>query len=316
MMDVTASVSFTAPATEGRTARLLVVDDQPVNIQAIYEIFAGSYEVFMATSGEQALNFCRNTPPDLVLLDRIMPEMDGLEVCHQLKQQLQTRHIPVIFVTASGQTDEEMACWAVGAADFVTKPVNPVTLRKRVEAHLALARQADRMRDRSAVDSLTGIASRRYFDSRFKDAWRHSMRTQLPVSLILADIDFFKRYNEHYGHARGDACLRQIALAFKDSLKRAYDIVARFGGEEFICLLPETPLEGAEQVASTLANAVQTLAIEHLDNDGSAIVTISLGVCSQIARQAEDHEMLIKETERQLRHAKQQGRRQVCSISA
>lgn len=295
-----------------RRARLLVVDDQPVNIQAIYQIFAETHDVFLATSGEQALTFCRSEPPDLVLLDVVMPGMDGLEVCRRLKQQTDTQGIPVLFVTGQDQPEQEIACWEAGAVDFVSKPVNPTTLRNRVRAHLTLKFQADLLRQLASTDGLTGVANRRYFDERLEAEWRRCKRNRKSVTLIMIDVDFFKRYNDHYGHQAGDDCLRQVVGTLKASLKRPQDLVARYGGEEFVCLLPETEWADGMMIAGELEKAVRALRIEHADSSVDAVVTISLGVGSAQPGEFNEADSLIRLADTQLYRAKQEGRSRAC----
>jgi diguanylate cyclase (GGDEF)-like protein len=296
-----------------RRPRLLVVDDQPVNIQVIHQIFVDTYEVFMATSGEQALAFCQSTPPDLVLLDVVMQGMDGLEVCRRLKQQPDTQDIPVIFVTGHEQLDDETACWEAGGVDFVNKPVNPTTLRNRVRAHLTLKLQADLLREMAFVDGLTGVANRRFFDERLEAEWRRCSRSQLPLALIMVDVDFFKHYNDRYGHQVGDDCLRRVATALKLGLKRPYDLVARYGGEEFVCIVPDTDLAGASAIAHSLEREVRALQIEHADSTADKVVTISLGIGFAQPGAVESAEVLVGLADAQLYRAKQEGRSRVCS---
>lgn len=298
-----------------RRGRLLVVDDQPTNIQAIHQIFAAQHDVFMATSGQQALDFCSRTPPDLVLLDVEMSGMDGLEVCRRLKQNVETRDIPVIFVTANSQAENENACWEAGGVDFVNKPVNPTTLRSRVRAHLTLKFQFDLLREMAFVDGLTGVANRRLFDERLDAEWRRCSRSQLPLSLIMIDIDYFKAYNDHYGHQTGDDCLRFVAHTLKARIRRPYDLLARYGGEEFVCLLPETDLAGATAMASILLAAVRSLTIEHHYAGAEQIVSISLGVaCEGFTADTSSQRMpesLIQRADAKLYDAKRAGRGQV-----
>jgi diguanylate cyclase (GGDEF)-like protein len=300
-----------------RRGRLLVVDDQPTNIQAIHQIFSAAHDVFMATSGQQALDFCRRTPPDLVLLDVEMSGMDGLEVCRTLKQSAETRDIPVIFVTANSHPDNENACWDAGGVDFVNKPVNPTTLRNRVRAHLTLKFQFDLLREMAFVDGLTGVANRRLFDERIEAEWRRCSRGQHPLSLIMIDIDYFKRYNDHYGHQMGDDCLRLVAHALKARIRRPYDLLARYGGEEFVCLLPETDLAGAATMAESLLAAVRGLDIPHIQAGSESIVTISLGVSSESFSRSGDisstAESLIQRADAKLYDAKRAGRGRVCA---
>lgn len=292
--------------------RLLVVDDQPINIQAIHQIFADTHDVFMATNGQQALDFCSRTPPDLILLDVEMSDMDGLEVCRRLKQNADTRSIPVIFVTANTHSDHENACWLAGGVDFVNKPVNPITLRNRVRAHLTLKFQFDLLHDMAFMDGLTGVANRRLFDERLEAEWRRCKRSHQPLSLIMIDIDYFKLYNDHYGHQMGDDCLREVARALKTCISRPYDLLARYGGEEFVCLLPETDLAGALVIANALLDAVKALKLEHVRSSLDQLVSISLGVASEKDFAEErSPEALLQSADAQLYEAKRNGRGQV-----
>ena len=261
--------------------KLLLVDDQPINIQVLHQIFALDFQVFMATSGDQALAICRDNPPDLILLDVVMPDMDGFAVCTELKADALTRNIPVIFVTAHDDPAQETHGLEVGAVDFIAKPVNPAVVRARVKTHLMLKLQSDVMRQLVFLDGLTGVFNRRYFDQQLAIEWARSARSESPLSVILIDVDFFKRYNDHYGHQAGDDCLKQIALTLKAALKRPADLVARYGGEEFVCILPDTSFDDALRLASHMEQQVRAKQIPHEASDAAAVVTISLGVAAR-----------------------------------
>ncbi len=291
-----------------RRARLLVVDDQPVNIHLMHQVLSAEHDVFMATSGAQALAFCQNSPPDLVLLDVVMPGMDGLTVCRRLKEHADTAAIPVIFVSAGQQPEDENACWEAGAVDFVNKPVNPLTLRKRVMAHVQLKFHVDTLRALAFADGLTGIANRRYFDERLDSEWRRCGRSGAPLALLLIDVDHFKRYNDEYGHPAGDDCLRRIATTLAATLSRPYDLMARFGGEEFVCLLPETAGDGALALAQKLEGAVRALALEHRGSDTAPVVTVSIGVAAMLPQRENDPALLVGQADAALYRAKQLGR--------
>jgi len=234
-----------------RQPRLLVVDDQPANIQALYQAFSADHQVLMATSGEQALKIAMAKQPDLVLLDVMMPGMDGHEVCHRLKAEESTRDIPVIFVTAHDDEASETLGLELGAVDIISKPINPKIVRARVKTQLTLKAQSDLLRQWVYIDGLTGVYNRRHFDERLASEWARSVRSGTELGIVLLDVDFFKRYNDQYGHRAGDDCLRRLAACLRDSLKRPADLVARYGGEEFVRLLPETPLAGALALVST-----------------------------------------------------------------
>lgn len=304
-------------ATQGKP-RLLVVDDQPINIQVMYQIFAADYQVFMATSGAQALAICKDKPPDLVLLDVVMPGMDGFEVCTQLKADEATRNIPVIFVTAHDDAAQETRGLEVGAVDFIAKPVNPAVVRARVKTHLLLKQQSDLLRKLVFLDGLTGVFNRRYFDQQLAIEWARAARNDSPLSVILLDVDFFKRYNDHYGHQAGDDCLQQIAMTLKDALKRPADVVARYGGEEFVCILPDIRFDDAMLMARQLEQQVRAKEIPHEKSDISPFVTISLGVATRSKQEtntiagktASDSAALVALADARLYFAKNNGRGQ------
>ena len=292
--------------------KLLVVDDQPINIQVMNRIFSAEFQVFMATSGAQALTICQKNPPDLVLLDVVMPGMDGFEVCTRLHNDETTRNIPVIFVTAHSDAAQETRGLEAGAVDFISKPVNPAVVRARVKTHLTLKLQSDLMRRLVFMDGLTSVYNRRYFDKQLAMEMARALRNQSPLSLIMLDVDFFKRFNDHYGHQAGDDCLRQIAATLKASLRRPADVVARYGGEEFACILPETDFNDAMALARELEQQVRNQGIAHVYSETAPVVTISLGVAGRYASAPGDADALLAAADAQLYKAKKAGRGRVC----
>ena len=291
--------------------RVLVVDDQASNIHLIHQLFSAEYQVFMATSGQQALAFCAKTPPDLILLDVAMPGMNGMEVCRILKQDHSTATIPIIFLTGLDTTDAENACWDCGADDFVSKPVNPRTLQNRVKAHLTLKYQTDLLRQQAFIDGLTGVANRRHFDAYLEKEWRSCGRSNSPLSLAILDIDHFKLYNEKYGHQQGDLCLQAIATAIAINIQREGDLFARYGGEEFCIVLPRTRLKDSIKLIQSIEGIVRELKIPHLSAIGSNIVTVSIGLASLVPQIMQSAKELIKLADQQLYCAKDQGRGRV-----
>ena len=263
-----------------RQPRLLVVDDQPINIQTLYQTFSEDHQVLMATSGIAAMQVCENKLPDLILLDVMMPDMDGYELCRRLKADARLRDIPVIFVTAKNDEAAETLALDSGAVDFISKPINTRIVRARVKTHLALKSKRDLLRSLAYIDGLTTVYNRRFFDERLAMEWNRSARNGVPMSVILIDVDHFKRYNDCYGHLDGDACLRTVARTLKEHVRRPADLVARYGGEEFACILPETDMHGAMQLAVQLQNAVADRRIPHADSPVAAWVTASFGVAS------------------------------------
>lgn len=301
----------------GRPPRLLLVDDQPLNIQALHQVFAADCRVFMATSGADALALAREQQPDLLLLDAQMPGMDGYEVCRRLKAEEALAGIPVIFVTAQQDGEAETRALEGGAVDFITKPYNPAVVRARVKTHLTLKLQSDLLRELAFVDGLTGLHNRRYFDERFEVELQRARRNGTPLGVLLVDVDFFKLYNDHYGHLAGDDALRGVAVALRSTLKRPGDLVCRYGGEEFVVLLPETELGGLQRVAQQLDEAVRTLGTVH---ERSSLpeqrLSISQGGVVCVPGAQHDCARLLAAADAQLYQAKAQGRARALLVPA
>ncbi|ART62793.1 diguanylate cyclase domain-containing protein [Kushneria marisflavi] len=291
-----------------RKPKLLLVDDQRINILTLHELFREECDIFMAMNGEQALETCRKSLPDLILLDVHMEGIDGHEVCRRLKKDPETHDIPVIFVTAQGAEEDEVLGLELGAVDFIVKPINPTIVRARVNTHLTLKYQSDLLRSLALLDGLTGVANRRKFDEELGRTWRQSLREKTELSIIMIDIDYFKRYNDHYGHLRGDTCLQSVAGALEAAVNRPYDLLARYGGEEFVCLLPNTHLKGAVVVAERMQACVRALQLEHADSGIGQVVTVSMGVATMTANSTDGAQVLLEAADRQLYKAKQAGR--------
>lgn len=293
--------------------KLLLVDDQPMNIRVLHQLFRYECDVHMATGGEQAIEVCKALLPDLILLDVVMEGMDGHEVCRRLKADPLTQDIPIIFLSANGEEDDEAIGLELGAVDYIGKPFNPMIVRARVKTHLTLKRQGDYLRSMAMLDGLTGVANRRKLEARLEAAWSQACRDNGPLSLIMIDVDYFKKYNDHYGHQRGDQCLRRLAMALAATLNRPYDLLARYGGEEFACLLPDTDLAGAERVAQKMLAAVAELRIEHLASDVGPQVSLSLGVATVRASARLTPQELLRCADEQLYLAKAGGRARACA---
>lgn len=296
--------------------KLLVVDDQPINIRIINELFRADCDLHMATHGEQAIAVSKTLQPDLILLDIMMDGMDGLEVCRRLKLDPSTADIPVIFITAKREEDDEALGLELGAVDYISKPLNSAIVRARVKTHLTLKLQNDYLKGLASLDGLTGIPNRRAFDVRLAQAWSQACREGGTLSLMMIDIDYFKRYNDHFGHVQGDECLRQVAKAIAQSVNRPYDLAARFGGEEFACVLPETTLQGALILAEKIQARIRQLAIAHPGSEVSEWVSLSIGVASLQPRVDREPNELIALADQQLYQAKHNGRNQIFSLAA
>ena len=291
---------------------VLIVDDMTSNIQVLANALQDDYRIKVATNGERALEICHSdSPPDLILLDIMMPDMDGYEVCRRLKSDTATSSIPVIFVTALTEATDEEKGLNLGAVDYITKPFHLPIVKARVRNHLSLKLKTDLLEEMSHIDGLTHIANRRNFDEVMDKEARRVARIPQPISLIMLDIDYFKPFNDNYGHGLGDECLVQVAKAMRGVIKRPNDLLARYGGEEFAVVLPETPLEGALKVAEDLREAVDSMNFPHAYSKVTDHVTISLGVASNEFDQEISVEDLLKQADQALYKAKKAGRNQV-----
>ncbi|MBC2695897.1 MAG: response regulator [Desulfobacteraceae bacterium] len=296
--------------------RILIVDDERYNIKVLTDFLRKDHKIMVAKTGEQALKAAQGpNPPDLILLDIMMPGIDGYEVCKRLKADSRTMHIPVIFVTAMDASDDEAKGFELGAVDYITKPFKPVIVKARIRTHIQLKLKTDLLDRMASIDSLTKIPNRRTFDVTLEKEMRRAARNGSVLSLILMDIDFFKKYNDRYGHVAGDACLRRVAKAVEGVLKRASDCAARYGGEEFAMILPGTNMESAVHIAEEVRRAVAALNIQHADSDVAEHVSISLGVATVSADQTMSPLELIEAADASLYKAKQNGRNRTFHLS-
>lgn len=316
---------------------ILVVDDTQMNLTLLTKMLSNQmYKIRVAPSGMLALKSVQSNPPDLILLDISMPEMDGFSVCENLKANEITRDIPVIFLTASDEVLDKVKAFNLGGVDYITKPFNVVEVLARIENQLRLRqlqlelmeknlRLEQEIQQRQKVenalkianlelqkqvnlDGLTQVFNRRKFDEYFAQEWCRALREKQPLSLIMCDVDYFKLYNDTYGHLRGDDCLRAVAKGISVSVKRPGDLVARYGGEEFAVILPNTELEGAVHIAETIRKEIHKIQIPHVKSQISENVSLSLGVASVVPTQELSPETLIKTADEALYQAKKQGR--------
>jgi diguanylate cyclase (GGDEF)-like protein len=289
--------------------RVLIVDDERFNINVLIDLLEPDFETMVAMNGEQALKRAKSsTPPDLILLDIMMPAIDGYEVCRILKANEATNDIPIIFITAMDKVGDEEKGLALGAIDYITKPISPSLVKLRVGNHIKLKQQSDLLRDLATFDGLTGIPNRRRFDLSLEREWQYSIHNGSPLTLILMDIDYFKPYNDNYGHTSGDDCLRKVAKSLTGAINRNIDLVARYGGEEFVCLLPNTNGQNSEITGEKLRNAVADLRIPHEYSKAAPYITISLGAATMTPGSEDSSLVLIENADRNLYGAKEQGR--------
>jgi len=289
-------------------SRILIVDDELVNLEVLAAVLEEQAEIHFATSGQMAIDLLSKIKIDLILLDVLMPELDGYEVCTILKNDPQMQNIPVIFVTGKTNQKDEATGLTCGAIDYVTKPVNPLIVKARVQNHLELKRYRDKLESQSFIDGLTGISNRRYFDVKLQDEWKRCARDKSPLTIIMADIDYFKPYNDFYGHVAGDNCLQKVANALSSVILRPADYLARYGGEEFAIILSGSDGEGASHVVKNLQQAVRGLKEPHSKSSVSDYVSMSFGIAFIVPTINDKPETLIQAADKYLYQAKEGGR--------
>jgi len=313
---------------DNRPLVLIIDDDRYMRLKLRQMLQQEGYRVEAADHGEQGLEAYGRLQPDLILVDAMMPVMDGFTFCQQFQTLSGSESTPVLMITGLDDQASVDQAFAVGAVDYVTKPIHWPVLRQRVrrllrEAQLSQAlidanqhlEQANQELQRLAIqDGLTKVANRRRFDEYLQQEWRRLRREQAPLALILADVDYFKAYNDAYGHQAGDHCLQTVAKALSWAASRPADLVARYGGEEFAVILPNTHAQGAVQVAEKIQNHLSALKIPHAQSSVSDYLTLSLGVASLVPSSGTTPEELIAGADQALYQAKDRGRNRV-SIS-
>jgi len=289
--------------------KILIVDDNKQNIELLMELFRGEYRVAAAINAPRALKIAlSDAPPDLILTDILMPDMDGYQLCATLKENAGTKHIPVIFITAVSEVMDENRGFALGAVDYITKPFHPPMVKARVRLHLNLKRKQELLEQFAFIDALTEIPNRRRFDETMRNEWNRAKRTNDFLSIIYIDIDHFKKFNDTYGHGKGDECLRKVAAAIQQSMRRAGDFVARYGGEEFAVILPYATHDEALLLAGRIEKNMTALAILHGTSDAGSYVSLSMGIATTKPHDKLHPSDLLEAADRMLYQAKDQGR--------
>ncbi|WP_432735297.1 diguanylate cyclase [Maridesulfovibrio sp. FT414] len=297
--------------TEHLKHKILIVDDAPANIKLLGAVLREDYRIAVARDGMNALEIAASEDsPDLILLDIVMPEIDGYEVCRRLKKNPATQNIPVIFITSRDQVEDEAKGLELGAVDYITKPFSLPIVKVRVKTQLELKRQRDMLMELSVIDPLTGLPNRRQLEDRLALEWQRARRHGSSLCAAFIDIDYFKKFNDTQGHAKGDECLRLVARELAGNMKRSTDLLVRYGGEEFVALFPDTDIDGGMTIAENLRAGIQGLNIEHHASD-KKIVTVSIGVSSMIPGHGNSSELLLEAADRALYQAKDKGRNRI-----
>ncbi len=322
--------------------KILVVDDTPLNIGVLFDLLDNhQYEVFIAQNGESALQISQIEKPNLILMDVMMPGLDGFETCKRLKNQESTRDIPLIFITALTDIRDKVYGFNIGAVDYITKPFQREEVLVRIRTHLMLQDLQARLREQNEIlqqeikerkrveselqtantllkelvnlDGLTLIANRRRFDEYLQQTWAEMREKQQYLSVLLCDIDYFKKYNDTYGHLQGDDCLKQIAQAIKHNTPSPLGLAARYGGEEFAVILPNYLPAKAIRVANNIQQAIHQLNLYHC---GSPLlhVTLSIGVTGSIPNPHLTIKALLQTADNALYKAKEAGKNQIFNL--
>lgn len=301
--------------------KVLIADDSKSN-QLLFKTYIENegHEVVSAFDGAEAVRLFKQEIPDLVLLDVVMPVMDGYDAATRIKKLCEKRNlwIPIIFLSAMISDEDVVKGIEAGGDDYLTKPVSETVLNAKLKAMQRIAQMREeleranqKLKDLAELDGLTGISNRRHFDYILSKECRLARRSKEPISLIMADIDFFKPFNDNYGHQAGDDCLKLVAKALMPLVSRAGDLIARYGGEEFVVVLANTDRDGALAVAEKIRQAVEALEIEHEFSGVSRFVTMSMGVAVETATENIQPAELIEMADKKLYQAKKAGRNKV-----
>jgi len=289
---------------------ILITDDAKANLEILSGILSPFYNIMISRSGARALELAEERQPDLILLDILMPEMSGFEVISQLKGSSSTNKIPVIFITGLSGVEDEEKGFFLGAVDYITKPFNKSIVKARVNTHIKIVDQMRTIEQIALIDPLTKISNRRGFENRLDAEWTKAARERTPISILMLDVDKFKYYNDTYGHQQGDAVLKAFSDITTRSLKRPVDFAARWGGEEFVILLPYTDISGAAEVAERVRGNVESTKIPTEDGADTSI-TVSIGVNTVIPDGAATVANFISIADQALYKAKETGRNKV-----
>ncbi len=290
--------------------RILVVDDSPLQAARLKTILEEEYEIVIAETAEEGLLRVHNENYSLILLDVVMPGMDGFTLLKKLQEEVVTRSVPVILLTSLSDVRNEYQGLVLGAVDYITKPFNPLIVKARVKTHIKLYNYRKLAEQQSMTDQLTGVANRRKYDQHSIIKWHEATRQQIPFSICFFDVDRFKVYNDTFGHPAGDEVLASVAKTISSHLQRSTDFFARYGGEEFVAFLVGDSSDKAFRHLKKIRQAVEDLHIPH-DPSVSEWVTVSIGGVTVIPKAGKDYESYLKIADTMLYDAKKFGRNRV-----
>ncbi|WP_421850595.1 GGDEF domain-containing response regulator [Marinomonas sp.] len=286
---------------------VLVIDDEKINLKIISDILSDEVSIMLAKSGEQGIRKAIEYKPDLILLDVLMPEMDGFETMSRLRHDVRTSAIPVIFITALNDSSHEEKALLMGASDYIQKPLHTNIVQARVRLHLQLVQQRKMLEQLANIDPLTSLANRRKYQEVFELAWRATVKNSDCLSLLVIDIDNFKQYNDCYGHATGDKVLKQVANVLADQVSDS-GLVARYGGEEFVVLLSSHSKEASVEIAYRCMQGIEALNLAYNHNDFNGKVTVSIGGATKYPTKNCNSDDIFKVADDMLGLAKKSGK--------
>lgn len=292
-----------------RKSKILLVDDQTIILKSLASILKDEYNILVSKSGNKAIEIAKKIKDlDLILLDISMPEMSGYEVCKVLKSNKETKDIPIIFVTANERSTDEEKGFMLGAADYIIKPFKPSVVKIRVRNQIQSKKYLEMLKELAYEDSLTGLANRRTYEELLGKVWNQCAREKQFMSFIMLDIDYFKKYNDNYGHGAGDECLRKVSMALHQMVKRPLDIIARYGGEEIAVILHNADRDYAKVLTENMVKKIRELNILHEYSEVASHVTVSAGCATIIPENKDSCELIAKFADEALYEAKTSGK--------
>lgn len=290
--------------------KILVIDDSAVQAEFLRSILRDEYDVSICHTAKEGILAAMDGGFSLILLDVIMPDMDGFTALRELKATELTKHIPVILLTSLADEQYEERGLLMGAVDYVAKPFSPVIIRARVSTHIHLYHYQTEFKQQALVDDLTGVSNRRCYEGASVAKWREAVRFGLPFSVCMFDIDKFKLYNDTFGHPAGDQVIASVAKTAASYFQRSTDLFARYGGEEFVAVFVGNDAQSSYEFLKTIRQAVEDLHIKH-NSPVCEWVTISVGGVSLIPKAEDSYETYLKLADTMLYDAKRLGRNRV-----
>lgn len=294
--------------------KILVVDDDNFNLKVLCDILSDLYTIHIAKSGNEALEQAVSIFPDLILLDIIMPDINGFDVLKKLKTLPTVRNIPVVCITGLNDVENEEKGFFLGAVDYITKPYHNTIVKARVRTQLKIVSQMRAIEKLGLLDPLTDIPNRRHYDRHLREEWQRAARGGSPISIVSIDIDDFKKYNTTYGHPQGDVLLTVYAKILVTSVNQPRSLAARIGGEEFSIILPDMNLQEAFIVAEKIREKIESSMVPSISGNAMTHSTVSAGVASTVPANEYSFYDLLTDSDKALYAAKKSGKNKVCSI--